>query len=182
MSVDTTSPPTATTATPPPLSPDDFGDGTGTTVTGPGTTGTGTSSPGSIGTGITAPMPSGDGVLTPSDRLTLQTARSLLQAARSDMKSDDQATSEAAHRQLRAVSIYLIGFCDARGLISEAPVRPGFSDVFGSEGQPDIDTALDKLDRMLDQLISAADTRSVKSFVGALGDVAIAVGVALIFL
>ena len=146
-----------------PLSPDQF--------TGPSGTG---------GTATTTGTPPTVVSFTASDRATLQTARELLSEARAKLASADQNVKAAGLQQIVAVHSYLIGFCDGRGLINTAPVKPGFESIFGDYAKPDLDTALDELDAALAGMLAADETRMPAALQGALGDALIGLGTGLV--
>ncbi|MDX6679988.1 MAG: hypothetical protein QOG94_27 [Solirubrobacteraceae bacterium] len=134
-----------------------------------------------VANSVTPAPPPGPGPFTESDRATLRTARELMTAARVNLASSDAQVKQSGRKQIEAVSSYLVGFCDGRGLINTAPVRPGFEDMFGAtDSQPDLNAALDELDAVLERVLAAAETRGWTSFAHAVGDACIAVGAALL--
>ncbi len=181
----TAAPVTTSLATPSPvpttLSPGDFANPTIQPITTPPNAGP--LLPGDVANPMvnSATTPTGTD-LSETDRVTLQYALHLLKAARVGAASTDPATAVAGKRQMQVLASYLIGFCDSRGMIDTAPIKPGFEALFGVEDKPDLDTALNELETSMENAIATGDTRSMKEFKHAVGDACIAIGVALIFL
>jgi hypothetical protein len=116
--------------------------------------------------------------LSDSEMQTLKRTLALIKAARSDATSNQPNVANAAKRRLIIAFGYLLGFFDGKGMIPA--MNPGYTNVFGSQGQPDLASALDQIQQTLEDALDP--TRIAPLVIGAvlLGAALYAVGAYLL--